>query len=805
MGKVKKNRKSKAGTPGKAGKKGKPEGKPKEVTQNEDVVKKRTAIAAAPRGAGGILLYRGHTDGSPRGAVSAEGSAPSNHAATAAGLAQRGIVLDVTWKLDNQRIELEARIDAFRRACISAPAAAAPAVPPVPATTQSSMELSTVKQAFSMALSKMYPPGIGKGEGETAFDKELFSALGVCLKDYAKIVTLTVPAAGAKSSKQKGQGANKRIRIASPRPSRKGGNGQPEPLTIIVLNNHWTLNDKTYAVGFSRQVTTKMLGIPESFGCAKSSRHDHTCVLLEKGVYDDNAKFVIVEASATVGLKTVEHACTLEKRNNGKVQNKDSDGPLVQVVAYTASDVWPCVARRGMTMTSAKGANNDSVPNQIAFGILACNLQDKKKKEDDKLKTKAGNRESGSSTATSTRTDVDTEPTSLAGKATYSKRSRWLFGSLAIPEICCERFMYRVHSFGTFQEPTEGILDDGTDQTIGAYLAVMTSGMELLNSLRKVVQFKSHPLSGRALKFGDAILDMKYHASPFSDCPPEGGRKRISQGEFWRTTMRKKEFKKLITELKEEENKKGYNIFVMDDDNDDDDDEDVPLLVKGTCIPIFNSLIHPERSFQALTMMKDLFKGVLVACDAKDHGMVTIMHDLSPAGYQDLAPASLLQEIKKNLHYLWNEFAIMVRRQLIPLAQERIIHADIRPGYDWTANIIVDESGEQMQLIDLESLVIAGRYDAPQKDKRYIPAWSGAFVFLAAQCLAVAVSWSEQWFQQDKDDDKAMNPLWQDNEDSLQAFNTQKHIDLLLRKISEQFANTESLDVQRLLKDMQQN
>lgn len=123
--------------------------------------------------------------------------------------------------------------------------------------------------------------------------------------------------------------------------------------------------------------------------------------------------------------------------------------------------------------------------------------------------------------------------------------------------------------------------------------------------------------------------------------------------------MDKEAFQTLLTDLRG-----PHHSYVTDKDYHGD--ANVSLLVKVACSPIFNSLITPERSFQALSRKPDIFQNVLIACQEKNYGMVTIMHDLSAVDYQDLAPRDLIDRRSSGtttLFELWGEFAGMVRRQ----------------------------------------------------------------------------------------------------------------------------------------------
>ena len=75
---------------------------------------------------------------------------------------------------------------------------------------------------------------------------------------------------------------------------------------------------------------------------------------------------------------------------------------------------------------------------------------------------------------------------------------------------------------------------------------------------------------------------------------------------------------------------------------------------------------------------------VLIAAYRTDSGMVTIMHDLTNSGYKILKPKE-----EADLYVLWEAFSVLVKSVLVPMADARIIHPDIRPGWDDTANILV--------------------------------------------------------------------------------------------------------------------
>ena len=259
----------------------------------------------------------------PKGgtAPSSTGSCASNHRETAQTLRQRGVLFEETTPRELPALEVCHR--AFWTALS----------PEIEETAANS-------DALVAAVDKLYERGKDTNQGETAFDIELFNALALYLGDMVETVQ-TIESS--------------------------------ETPSIIVLKSQWEVGGVTYAVGFSRQVTTEMLRIPQDFGCTKSSRHDHSCVLLRKET--GQIHFEVAEASATVELKTFDTTCKL-RRSEPRPQNtnypklESRDGAVAQTVAYCLSDVWTCLARRGMR-------NDNEIPKQVRFGVLACRLLSK--------------------------------------------------------------------------------------------------------------------------------------------------------------------------------------------------------------------------------------------------------------------------------------------------------------------------------------------------------------------------------------------------------------------------------------------
>lgn len=246
------------------------------------------------------------------------------------------------------------------------------------------------------ALEKVYKRGEATDQGETEFDETLFEALYKCLEEFADPVMTTVKG----NTREEGREVLKLI-----------------ALKRLLLKQH---KGKEYTVGFSRQVTSESLQIPAYFRCTKSARHNHSCVLLVRNVGESTEHWRVLAPSATIELKTKEKACQFSRRvtktNKEYLERPslaDKDGALSQGLASTLTDVWTSLARRGVRQ-------NSEIPERIPFRLLACSQapieSSTKRKRSDKTHT------------------------------------YWAHGSLRIPELCGEKFIYQIDDFGPFEE-----------------------------------------------------------------------------------------------------------------------------------------------------------------------------------------------------------------------------------------------------------------------------------------------------------------------------------------------------------------
>jgi hypothetical protein len=79
------------------------------------------------------------------------------------------------------------------------------------------------------------------------------------------------------------------------------------------------------------------------------------------------------------------------------------------------------------------------------------------------------------------------------------------------------------------------------------------------------------------------------------------------------------------------------------------------------------------------------------------------MHDLLSEGFEPLYPQRLME--RNQWGSLWAAFERFVRGTLIPLAKVEVVHPDLRPGFNCTANLLYCDRTKEIRMIDLDSLV----------------------------------------------------------------------------------------------------
>jgi len=173
------------------------------------------------------------------------------------------------------------------------------------------------------------------------------------------------------------------------------------------------------------------------------------------------------------------------------------------------------------------------------------------------------------------------------------------------------------------------------------------------------------------------------------------------------------------------------------------------VVIKVSSLAVHNTLIEPDATNGAFRGLecKALSDVLIGVWRPSPSSLVTIMKDLRKDYYQSLEPWKI-----PNVSSLWNSFAKLVQELLLPLARHDVVHCDIRPGWDHTANLMLKKNvrvGIQLRLIDYESLCII-------QDARMVPVdercfhiefssnpdeRTNAFVFLWWQCVVVAYAW----------------------------------------------------------------
>jgi len=182
-----------------------------------------------------------------------------------------------------------------------------------------------------------------------------------------------------------------------------------------------------------------------------------------------------------------------------------------------------------------------------------------------------------------------------------------------------------------------------------------------------------------------------------------------SQGELFETVLTSAFFKKL--------HKSSGTLWIWTPPPEEDNDESYhhyDVCIKATSRSVHRLLVHPSHTrmtFRGLHCA-ELSEVLLCVWSRRDSSIVTIMRDLRKDPFQNLEPCSF----SKKMDALWDAFRSLVKRILLALAQENVVHCDLQPGWDYTANIMVKEEINdgtvELRLIDYDSLVLI--YTCPE-------------------------------------------------------------------------------------------
>jgi hypothetical protein len=132
------------------------------------------------------------------------------------------------------------------------------------------------------------------------------------------------------------------------------------------------------------------------------------------------------------------------------------------------------------------------------------------------------------------------------------------------------------------------------------------------------------------------------------------------------------------------------------------------------------------------------------------NGLVQIMPDLTDQGYEVLRP----KDFAGTDHWrrMWDAFKELVTGTLIPLAEMDIVHSDLRPGFDFTSNLLYARHAGEMRMVDLDSLIAYRTWRSGGLGKRYMakkkrrsdasPKRDTALEYLFLKVVSLTDSWT---------------------------------------------------------------
>jgi hypothetical protein len=464
-------------------------------------------------------------------------------------------------------------------------------------------------------------------------------------------------------------------------PIGKNGSGS----NLIVLRS--SLN-----VGFGKEVLRTNLGFTEKYGLSRNSKPDHGCYVFGRAneVYD---------VTAVVELKLDETSCNYFVYNKGKRSIEAPDfwsahAPMGQAILYSM-DVWHCLARRGISV--------NSVPVVILAGT---------KKLEDSKRSKLG-------------TDMILKD---------PKKICCLEAHICIPEYCGEEFSYSVDRLISFDgttglssdealstETAEASRNSRDKRAIAIYIRTMRLGLKLAleisknRSANRSASCSIKPpvsLCCRQLLSTGNTAPLIASPIPYGNVFPEMSLS-VKQGEFFQKTMPTVEDFSGFSSWKW-----FFNFKVKVDDVLIDAKLPENCLVKVSCVAVHNTSVNRVFCKEALKelhgssaeLRREVSKVLLGFCHTGESGtLITLMKDLrmGEKKFQMLEHQKYRQLGK--LSQLWLAFCVLVKSLLLPMANENIIHLDIRSTATFTYNILVSDPNDEdiceLRLIDYDSLV----------------------------------------------------------------------------------------------------
>jgi hypothetical protein len=336
------------------------------------------------------------------------------------------------------------------------------------------------------------------------------------------------------------------------------------------------------------------------------------------------------------------------------------------------------------------------------------------------------------------------------GDHDYMERLCCMEGGFVIPHRLGGQFGYNVGRCIRFSaNEVLGLALSYYKEAIAIYIKTMRLGLERAITVRVNM---SNNVGAVSLCCSPPRQDLQLLASPIPHVRP-ATRVAISQGELYKLEQITGSLETWLRDLEERRNLVAVFTQKPLDKG--------PFIVKVSCYTVHNALVHPVDFWYALLAihsegsrkLKSEISNSLVACaHVSRRCVVTVMKDLSLADGTVLAVSPALFETR--LH-LWDAFATLVRKVLIPMASLDIIHADIRfdPKSTCLYNVLATKNSKgavKLRLIDFESLVdfnTGNRSPAKQDFAIYFSHFRvnghlPAITFLFWQVLWAAYVWS---------------------------------------------------------------
>jgi hypothetical protein len=426
--------------------------------------------------------------------------------------------------------------------------------------------------------------------------------------------------------------------------------------------------------------------------------------------------------------------------------NVKRNGPLAQALAYAVGHALPGRAALGLGLSKA-----------VPLAVLAGKCSTKK------------------TTATATITPASTA-------------LRYVHGNVVTPDTCGGCYSFNVDAFGAFDGKSTG------RHALAAYLDVVLSGLKAGRAwLAKQKKNGSSllaptPMCGRRLMFGAEELSstpsLLFRPLRDKDTPSEHGRGiNASQGEIFSAAVDLTQLQAAVPDGTYvswcRESNAAVRAELADSsqptkssqdcetsqpiDKSQSTDGPQKVLVKVISRACFGLLVGVEgilwkHDFGHLRQyLSPSLHGVCTIYEnGEKRGLVQIMPDLTSDQFEPLRPAAF-ESSREKWKGLWTAFTVLVQGTLIPLAEADVIHPDLRPGHNRTANLMYSPTFGEIRIIDLDSLVLFPDWVCSDLDDRYLtktphpalPEIQTALEFLFYQVIVI----TDTWLHRIKEDD----------------------------------------------------